>query len=188
MNNLCTYIGYQLLVISKVLVKYLNFIALSRTLAHEFEAAYESGNNPSLKLTSYWRDVVLDPALLDLFFSLYWKIRNNPQLAYYARNCLVQLASLYNGVFSNKEMQLQYITDYMQRFLKLISNIEIIDQEAYGIANIIKKINSFFGAVLCTLPKDMMKIFIKEMTRLTCLFIEGASQEDSVIIILYTLI
>lgn len=85
---------------------------------------------------------------------------------------------------SSEEVKLQYITDYMQRFLKLISSIDIIDQEANGITNIIKKISIHFLSLLKALPLDLLQTFREQMTRLTCLFIEGAAQEESVLLLL----
>ena len=127
-----------------------------------------------------WKDVILDPAVLELFFTLYWKVRTNPQLAHHARNCLVQLGSLNGGVVLSVEVKLQYLTAYMQSFLKLLSNIEIIDQEALGIASIMRKIITFFKATLTSLPENLLRSFMEQMTRLTCLFAEGAAQEESV--------
>lgn len=144
---------------------------------------YESGNNPPLRLNTQWEDVILDPAVLDLFFTLYWKVRSNPQLAHHAMNCLIQLASLHGRIVSVEEVKVQYLTNYMQRFLKLVLSIEIGDQEANGITNIIRKINYFFQSSLNSLPEDLYKPFMEQITRLTCLFIECAAQEESVIII-----
>ena len=124
--------------------------------------------------------MILDPAVLELFFTLYWKVRTNPQLAHHARNCLVQLGSLNGGVFFSFESKLQYLTLYMESFLKLLSSIEIIDEEALGIANIMKKIITFFRSTLISLPGNMCNTFMEQMARLTCLFAEGAAQEESV--------
>lgn len=165
---------------------FLNSIALPRRLLNVCEI-YDFGNNPPLRLHTQWQDIMLDPAVLDLLFTLYWKVRNNPQLAHHAMNCLVQLSSL-QKIFTTEQTELQYLTNYIQRFLKLVSNINIIDQEANGITNIIKKINCFFQSSLNSLPEDLLKSFMEQMTRLTCLFIEGAAREELVIIIVLVLL
>ncbi|KAJ8667435.1 hypothetical protein QAD02_009098 [Eretmocerus hayati] len=126
-----------------------------------------------------WRDTILDPVVVPLFFTLYWKVRSNLQLAHHARTCLVQLASLNGPIMQNTNIHLEYLTTYMQSFLKLLSNIEIIDQEAIGIANIFKQIIRFFGSGVSNLPEDMQRSLVEQMTRLTCVFAEGASQEES---------
>lgn len=122
----------------------------------------------------------MDPAVLDLFFTLYWKVRNNPQLAHHAINCLGQLASLHGKILSTDQIKLEYLTNYLQRFLKLIACIEISDQEAIGITNIIRKIHAFYHSSLSSLSQDLLKSFLEQLTRLTCMFIEGAAREESV--------
>lgn len=110
---------------------------------------------------------------------LYWKIRKNPQLAHHARNCLIQLASLNGRVMNTDAVKLQYHTNYVRNFLKLVSNIEIIDQEALGLANIVRKIVTFCRLTLNQLPDNLYYLFLEQMARLTCLFMEGAAQEES---------
>ncbi|XP_046738110.1 exportin-4-like isoform X2 [Diprion similis] len=152
---------------------------LPKRLIGVFESAYESDSSPALRLGPMWRDVILDPSVLDLFFTLYWKVRTNPQLAHHARNCLVQLATLNGLVMESGEAEIQYLTSYLQSFLKLVSNIDVIDQEAIGISNMVRKLITFFRATLTSLPEDILRSFMEQMTRLTCLFAEGAAQEES---------
>lgn len=141
----------------------------------------EQDCNPNLILDETWKDVILDPAILELFFTVYWKIRMNHQLAHHARNCLVQLASL-KGCVLDPSTEPTYIANYVRNFLNLLTNIEIIDQEAVGLANAIKKLvlnhtTSTFG------QSELLKPFIEHVTRMTCLFCEGSAQEESVKII-----
>ncbi|XP_076634880.1 exportin-4 [Colletes latitarsis] len=135
--------------------------------------------NPELILKKDWQDVILDPAILDLFFTLYWKIRGNPQLAHHARTCLVQMAGLTGTVLSSEQVELQYVSNYMQRFLKFITSINIIDQEASGIANIIRNLFNFHRVSFASLPEGMFTSLMEQLLRLTCLFIENAAQEES---------
>ncbi|XP_015609401.1 exportin-4 isoform X2 [Cephus cinctus] len=171
-------IKHLLSITEGVLVWGFIYANLPKRLIGVFEAVYESDSSPALRLSPMWRDVILDPAVLELFFTLYWKVRTNPQLAHHARNCLVQLGSLNGGVVMSRGVKLQYLTAYMQNFLKLVSNIEIIDQEAIGIANMIRKLTTFFGVTFTSLPEDLLRSFMEQMTRLTCLFTEGAAQEE----------
>ncbi|XP_053997793.1 exportin-4-like [Hylaeus anthracinus] len=146
------------------------------------ELEFESKSSPTLKLSKDWQDVVLDPAVLDLFFTLYWKIRGNLQLAHHARTCLVQMASLSGTIMSSQQVELQYLSNYMLRFLKFITSINIIDQEANGIANIIRNLFNFFRKNFKSLPDDMFTSFMEQLSRITCLFIENAAQEESLCI------
>ncbi|XP_066590217.1 exportin-4-like isoform X2 [Prorops nasuta] len=119
----------------------------------------------------------VDLSKLDLFFILYWKVRNNEQLAHYARKCLVQLANL-QKLSIEESKQVEYLSAYIERFLNLLYCITIADQEAYDIANIINNIIHFSN--LCSLSKDILVKFIEQLTRVTCFFMEGAAHEESV--------
>ncbi|KAG7189043.1 hypothetical protein KM043_008634 [Ampulex compressa] len=143
-----------------------------------FNDVNDSAMSLPLRLTPNWKDLMLDPALLDLFFTLYWKVRTYPQLAYRARNSLIRLASLDGKVMPSEEAKLQYFTEYMQKFLKFISSINIIDEEATGIANIVQNIITFFPKFVSPQPEEILRLFMEQMTRLTCLFIENAAQEE----------
>lgn len=160
---------------------YLNSIALSKRLANLCLAS-ESGENASLALPSVWRDVILDPIVLNLFFTVYLKIRNNPQIAHHAMSCLVQLASLHGTVLTTHDESIRYLMSYMEKFLTLVKNIDVNSQEAHGITSIMKKINCYFP--LKFLPMSVFIPYVQEMTRLTCLFIEHSVHEESVIIAL----
>lgn len=150
-----------------------------------FGAMRESSSYPILRLSAHWQDIMLNPAILDLFFTLYWKVRTNPHLAHHARNCLVQLAGLSGRVINMEDAKLQYVSNYVERFIDLTDSIDIIDQEADAFTNIIKKICTSFRSSLHYLSTVTLISFREKIARLTCLFIKGAAQEESVIIILY---
>ncbi|CAK9814579.1 xpo4 [Anthophora plagiata] len=132
-----------------------------------------------LNLTKDWQDVMLVPAVLDLMFTLYWKIRDNPQLAHHARTCLVQMATLNGPIMSTKKTEMQYLTNYLERFLKFVTSVNIIDEEASGIANIVKNLFTYFRKDFNMLPENILKSFFEESSRLTCIFLENAVQEES---------
>ena len=133
-----------------------------------------------MELDKDWEDIMLVPSVLDLMFTLYWKIRENPHLAHHVRTCLVQMVNLSGTKTQSEEMEMQYFTSYMERFIKLITSVHIIDEEASGIANIIKKLFTSFQKKFYSLSTDMMKTFLEQMSRLTCMFLENAAQEESV--------
>ncbi|KAK1126040.1 hypothetical protein K0M31_005568 [Melipona bicolor] len=143
------------------------------------EDVRESINCVPLELDKDWEDIMLVPSVLDLMFTLYWKIRENPHLAHHVRTCLVQMVNLSGTKTQSEEMEMQYFTSYMERFLKLITSVHIIDEEASGIANIIKKLFTSFQKKFYSLSADMMKTFLEQMSRLTCMFLENAAQEES---------
>ncbi|KZC13861.1 Exportin-4 [Dufourea novaeangliae] len=131
-----------------------------------------------LPVDESWQDVLLPPGVLDLFFTLYWKIRGNPQLAHLARTCLVKLVTLNGSVLSSEEIKTQYFSNYTRRFLEFVTNIDIIDHEAIGIAQITIKLITLLHTNSVILPKDMLNTLLEQMCRLTCLFIENAAKEE----------
>lgn len=133
-----------------------------------------------LSLDDDWQDVMLVPATLDSMFTLYWKIRGNPQLAHHARTCLVQMATLNGSIMPSGQMKVQYLTNYLERFLKFVASITISDEEAIGIANIVTKLYTFFETNFPSLPGNMMTSFIDLLSQLTCMFLESAAKEESV--------
>lgn len=59
------------------------------------------------------------PQLLPSLFQVYWKVREQDQLAHHALTILVQLASLSGGIMNNEEIKVQYLNGYLENFLKL---------------------------------------------------------------------
>nr|XP_031849996.1 exportin-4-like isoform X2 [Nomia melanderi] len=115
---------------------------------------------------------------VELFFTLYWKIRGNLQVARSARTCLVQLASLGGPIFSSKEIRAQYFSNYIRRFLEFITNIDVIDEEASAIADIVSNLTRAIHENIVSLPEDILKAFLEQICRLICLYIENSAQEE----------
>ena len=152
---------------------------LPKRLVGVFEGVYESDNSPALRLNHIWYDIAMNEKVLDLFFTMYYKVRTNPQLAHHARNCLVQWASLSGAVARESDDKAKYLGIYMDRFINLLCNIQIMDQEALGIAHIIRKLMTFFRGAFKQLPPDVFRSYMEQMTRVTCVFAEGAAQEET---------
>ncbi|KAK9498372.1 hypothetical protein O3M35_003018 [Rhynocoris fuscipes] len=151
---------------------------LPKRLMGVFESGFDAEQSPSLKLTGQWKDLILDRNVMNLFFDIYWKIRDNPQLAHHALSCLSQLASLNGPTLSVKEQRTAYFTNYIESFLKLITSIEVLDREALGISNIIRNLVTYFPPrLMVSLQQELVKHFLDQITRLTCFFAEGAAHE-----------
>lgn len=155
--------------------------ALPKRLIGAFEAAFEAEQFPSLKLTHRWKELILDQNVVNLFFSIHWKIRDIPNLAHHSLSCLAQLASLNGTTVSEKEHRTQYFMNYIQCFIKLVSSIEVLDREALGVSNIIRNLLTYYPPnLMVTLPEDLLYNFLEQVTRLTCFFTEGAAHEESI--------
>lgn len=154
--------------------------ALPKRLIGAFEAAFEAEQFPSLKLTPQWKELILDQNVVNLFFNVHWRIRDNPHLAHHSLSCLAQLASLNGPTIAEKENRTQYFSNYIQSFIKLVSSIEVLDREALGVSNIIRNLMTYYPpTVMVTLQNELLYKFLEQVTRLTCFFAEGAAHEES---------
>ncbi|CAL4214717.1 unnamed protein product, partial [Meganyctiphanes norvegica] len=154
-----------------------SFISLH--LPKRLMSVFEQDQNPSLRPGQQWRDTFLDPAILELFFKLYWRVRGDWELGHHSLNCLVQLASLNGAVLINRQVRIKYLTQYLQCLFSLLSSTQISEVEALGISNIYRKLLLFFPpSVLVALPEEMLRQLVENLTALTCKFAVGAAQEE----------
>lgn len=60
-------------------------------------------------------------------------------------------------------------------------SVDILDREALGISNVVRKAVLFFPPpLLVCMPAELLQSFLEQLTQLTCRFAEGAAQEESV--------
>ncbi|KAK5650842.1 hypothetical protein RI129_001871 [Pyrocoelia pectoralis] len=146
-----------------------------------YESVYESDQSPSLRLGIGWKEVMLAPQLLPLMFEIYWKVRDYETLLHHILICLVQLGSLNGGVLSNDEARFQYLSLYVDNFLKILRmiNTNFKEKEVLGISNIVKKIQLFFGKDFLNLPQTLQDLYLNDITHITCCFAEGAKLEEA---------
>ena len=127
-----------------------------------------------------WKRIMLVPAVIDLMFTLYSKIRENPQLAHHARVCLVQMVDITRDYECNKTKIVEgYFIIYVERFLEFITSVNIIDEEANTIAHIFKKLFKFFDKMFNFLPIDKFITLVEQMSRVTCIFLKNWAQKES---------
>lgn len=150
---------------------------LSKRLIGAFEAIYESDMAPALRLSLNWRDTIMQPELLALFFEIHMYVRSNPDLAGPSMTCLVQLASLSGGVVSNPNPKQQYLENYVNGFLNMMMYIQPTQREMLGIADIYRRLIEFFSAALISRTPPA---FLQNLTTLTCYCIRVAVMEENV--------
>ncbi|CAL1532791.1 unnamed protein product [Lymnaea stagnalis] len=142
--------------------------------------AFVSNPNATLKPPISWRDVILDKTTLSLFFRIHQKARFNSEMAHHSLQCLVQLASL-NGPIFTDEAGPQYLSQYIEGFLQMLSQIDLQEYENFGIASIFKNLLVMFPIKnFNTLDAMLFKSFIQTLTTLTCSIGRLAAQEESV--------
>ncbi|KAJ8255818.1 hypothetical protein COCON_G00196820 [Conger conger] len=155
-------------------------LTLTRSsLGRHYIAMFESTHNVSLKPTESWREALLDTRVMDLFFTVHRKIREDSDMAQDSLQCLAQLASMHGPIFPDESARVSYLAHLVEGLLSMINGIEMEDSEAVGISNIISNlITNFPRSILTALPGELFSSFITCLTVLTCSFGRSAALEE----------
>ncbi|KAG5204194.1 hypothetical protein JEQ12_002170 [Ovis aries] len=141
--------------------------------------ANHSSQNVLLKPTESWREALLDSRVMELFFTVHRKIREDSDMAQDSLQCLAQLASLHGPVFPDEGAQVDYLAHFIEGLLGTINGIEIEDSEAVGISSIISNLITVFPRnVLTAIPRELFSSFVNCLTHLTCSFGRSAALEE----------
>ncbi|XP_008429806.1 exportin-4 [Poecilia reticulata] len=152
---------------------------LPPNLGRHYIAMFEATQNVTLKPTESWREALLDTRVMDLFFSIHRKIREDSDMAQDSLQCLAQLASMHGPIFPDESAQVSYLAHMVEGLLSMINGIEIEDSEAVGISNIISNLITMFPrSILTALPSELFTSFINCLTLLTCSFGRSAALEE----------
>lgn len=118
--------------------------------------------------------------MVELFYRLHFKVRNLPDLCHHTLNCLTQLASLNGPVMTNKDVRVQYISNFLTQFVHFVGGVELRAQESLGVSSIFRKLVLFFPPdTLSALNEELLQTVFLHCTRLTCKFAEQAERESS---------
>ncbi|XP_017326270.2 exportin-4 [Ictalurus punctatus] len=152
---------------------------LPPNLGRHYIAMFEATQNVMLKPTESWREALLDHRVMDLFFTVHRKIREDSDMAQDSLQCLAQLASMHGPIFPDESAQVTYLAHLVEGLLNMINGIEIEDSEAVGISNVISNlIATFPRSVLTALPSELFSSFVNCLTLLTCSFGRSAALEE----------
>ncbi|KAK4871455.1 hypothetical protein RN001_016446 [Aquatica leii] len=183
-NNTVKLMEQLLIITAGVLtwvVLYLNDSILPKRLIGVYESVYEADQSPSLRLGANWKEIMLAPQLIPLVFEIYWKVREYELLLHQVLTCLVQLASLNGGVMNRDEVRMEYLSSYIENFLKILRmiNSNFKEKEVLGLSNIVKKLQLFFGQDFLKIPQNVQELYLNDITHITCCFAEGAKLEEA---------
>ncbi|KAK7938437.1 hypothetical protein WMY93_001763 [Mugilogobius chulae] len=150
------------------------------SLGRHYIAMFEATQNVTLKPSESWREALLDTRIMDLFFTVHKKVREDSDMAQDSLQCLAQLASMHGPIFPDESAQVSYLAHMVEGLLGMINGIEMEDSEAMGIANIVSNLISMFPrSTLTALPPDLFSSFINCLTLLTCSFGRSAALEET---------
>ena len=154
----------------------LNSSAPSRYFDDAFEYLVKTQDFPLVRLDETWKDVILDPAVINLYFTIYWKIRDSTASEHGLR-CLVQFGAIRGHVLLNEDDKNRYYTNYIHNLLQLISIMNVTEHEAIGVANMFNKpLANIDPKTFFIVDKNMTVTFLEQITRLTCFFAQSGSQ------------
>lgn len=152
---------------------------LPNRLINALEMNSKMDQSPALRLSAQWAPVVLDPQVLDVFFGIYWKVRDIPELQPKALTCIVQFSTLNGPVISQPELRTAYVTKYLTHFLQLIGSRSIMPSEAHGMAVIFRKILVHTNEnCWVNVSEEIRSTIVQQMFSMTCSFMDLAVKED----------
>ncbi|XP_026733701.1 exportin-4-like [Trichoplusia ni] len=168
----------QLLTIVESVLCWSHVIPLfCKRLFSAFEAIYESDSAPELRLSPRWRDTIMQPELLALFFEIHIYVRSNPDLISPSLTCLVQLASLSGVLVSKSNLKQQYLENYVNGFLNMMTFVQPVEREMLGLSDIYRRLIQFFAPTMIAATPPA---FLQTLTTLTCHCIRGAMIEERI--------
>lgn len=145
--------------------------------------AFESLNNikqqPSLRLSTHWQ-IMLRRRTIEVFFIIYWRIREHPALQLRGINCLIQLSTLSGPVFSQPNSSFTYFRDYVELLMMMLKNCDLCENEAFGISTIIRKLLMIHNVKIEMAKMDdgLVKEFLGAMVVLTVKFMDISVKEN----------
>ncbi|KAJ3323580.1 Exportin-4 [Boothiomyces sp. JEL0866] len=99
-----------------------NFVANASSIVRSRDENLDKEKNP-LKLPVEWRNVLLVPELLSLFFQLSTVYFNEPDMSSKTITCLTQLASVHGPIFETPDMQQVYVNNFLGGFKGYLGNV-----------------------------------------------------------------
>ncbi|KAJ6645630.1 Exportin-4, partial [Pseudolycoriella hygida] len=152
---------------------------LSKRLVGIFETINKTDQCPSLRLTYNWERIILDPRVVEVFFGIYWKVRDIPQIQPKSLTCIVQLSTLNGPVLNNQESKLKYVTNFLTHFLQLTSSVQIRSNEANGFATVLRRILLYnLPNIFKDISDELRTLLLQQMFYLACNFVEASIYED----------
>lgn len=77
---------------------------------------------PPLRLSTQWSEIILSERTLEIFYFVYWKVREHYDLQPKALSCLIQLSTLNGSIFvaNGPESSFGYFSNYLKFYLELL--------------------------------------------------------------------
>ena len=168
----------------KIMELVLSWSYITALIPKRIIKAFESLNNikqqTSLRLSTLWQPLMLRRRTIEVFFIIYWRIRDRPVLQSKGINCLIQLSTLSGPVFSQPNSSFTYFRDYVELLMMMLKNSDVNECEAFGIATIIRKLLMIHNVKteLSRMDEGLVKEFLGAMVLMTVKFNELSVKEN----------
>lgn len=168
----------------KIMELVLSWSYITAMIPKRIIKAFENLNNikqqPSLRLSVLWQSLMLRRRTIEIFFLIYWRVRDHGNLQQRAINCLIQLSTLSGPIFQQPNSSFSYFKDYVELLLMMMKTIETDEREAFGVATIIRKLLMIHNVKteMIKLEENTAKEFLGAMLLLTVKYIENSVTEN----------
>ncbi|CRL08225.1 CLUMA_CG020975, isoform A [Clunio marinus] len=169
----------------KIMELVLSWSYITAMIPKRIIKAFENLNNikqqPSLRLSVVWQPLMLRRRTIEIFFIIYWRVRDHGNLQQRAINCLIQLSTLSGPIFQQPNSSFTYFKDYVELLLMMMKTIESDEREAFGIATIIRKLLMIHNVKteMIKLEENVAKEFLSAMLVLAVKYVENSQSENS---------
>ena len=168
----------------KIMEMILSWSYITAMIPKRIIKAFENLNNikqqPSLRLSVLWQPLMLRRRTVEVFFIIYWRVRDHGHLQQRAINCLIQLSTLSGTIFQQPNSSFNYFKDFVELLLMMIKTIDTDEREAFGVATIIRKLLMIHNVKteFVKLDSAAAKEFLGAMLVLTVKYIESSVTEN----------
>lgn len=168
----------------KIMELVLSWSYITAMIPKRIIKAFESLNNikqqPSLRLSVLWQPLMLRRRTAEVFFIIYWRVRDHGNLQQRAINCLIQMSTLSGPIFQQPNSSFNYFKDYVELLLMMMKTIDSDEREAFGIALIFRKLLMIHNVKteLVKLEENTAKEFLGAMLMLTVKYVENSVTEN----------
>lgn len=178
----------------KIMELVLSWSYITALIPKRIIKAFESLNNikqqPSLRLSTLWQPLMLRRRTIEIFFIIYWRIRDRPTLQQKGINCLIQLSTLSGPVFSQPNSSFTYFRDYIELLMLMLKNCDLSESEAFGVSTIIRKLLMIHNVKveMAKMDDGLVKELLGAMVLMTVKFIDLSVKENVSIILFINLV
>jgi len=140
-----------------------------------FPGSFESNLKIKFRPHLNWKEVLMNPNMLDLFFHLLRAVLTHEELSHLTMQSLTQIASVSGPVFEDEDDMIKFIGHYITCLLSVVNVHRWTEHQALGLSNIIFRLCDVSPVkVLASLQQQLLTTFLDAIAFLTSTFLEAS--------------